>query len=383
MRVAYFTESLPPLSDGVTRTLERLVETLTDRQVEFMFFSAVDPDGTLPWRARVHRVTAIPFPLYRYYRMGIPWPGALDGPLDRFRPDLIHIVNPTLLGNYGISYAERRGLPVVGSFHTHFVSYLAFYGFAGLEPYGWKYLAWFYNRCAVTYVPSRATTAELRRNGIERLELWRRGVDLQQFAPHFRSPALRERLGAAALPILLFVGRLVREKNLDDLAAAVQVLRERNHRFQLVLVGDGPMRAELEARLPWAHFAGHQEGADLARWYASADLFVFPSTTETFGNVTLEAFASGLPVVAANCGGARDLVVPGVTGLLARPADPVSFADRVELLLQNPGHRIRMGLRALEWARHFRWPEVNERLLQSYARVVARHGPGEQAQCAG
>jgi glycosyltransferase involved in cell wall biosynthesis len=151
----------------------------------------------------------------------------------------------------------------------------------------------------------------------------------------------------------------------------------------LVLVGDGPMRAELETRLPEAHFAGHQEGADLARWYASADLFVFPSTTETFGNVTLEAFASGLPVVAANCGGARDLVVPGVTGLLARPADPVSFADRVELLLQNPGRRIRMGLRALEWARHFRWPEINDQLLQSYAQVVADHGAAQQARCAG
>jgi glycosyltransferase involved in cell wall biosynthesis len=178
-------------------------------------------------------------------------------------------------------------------------------------------------------------------------------------------------------PVLLLVSRLVKEKDLADLVTAERILRGRGSRHRLVLVGDGPMRAELERELPGAHFAGHQTGDDLARWYASGDVFVFPSTTETFGNVILEAQASGLPAVVVDRGGPADLVEPGETGLVARANDPADFAAKVEALAGDPDARRRMGCRAREAAAERDWSAINGRLVESYRRVVAgRRGPG-------
>lgn len=378
MRIAYFTETVPPITDGVTLTLSHLVETLTEQGVEFRCISAVRPDPGLEWRSRVHKVPAVPFPPYAYYKVALPLPRTLDRRLDEFAPDLVHVVNPTFLGNYGINYARRRGLPVVGSFHTHFVSYLAFYGLGGFEEIGWRILRWFYNRCAVTYAPSPTTRDELRSRGFERVALWGRGVDPRRFSPAHRSGILRRALGAESAPLVLFVGRMVREKNLDDLVEAVHLLERRGTRFKLMMVGDGPMRRELEARLPGAYFAGKVEGDALARLYASADVFLFPSSTETFGNVVLEAFASGLPVVAVASGGVRDLVQPGVNGLLAPARSPGTLADCLYQLLRDPSEARRLSAGALAMAREYRWSEVQRRLVDSYAHVVAAHRPATE-----
>jgi glycosyltransferase involved in cell wall biosynthesis len=201
--------------------------------------------------------------------------------------------------------------------------------------------------------------------------LWERGLDPAAFSPHFRSEILRARIGASDRPVLLFVGRLVREKNLANLAAAITALVQRGDRFKLVLVGEGPMAPELRRALPDAHFAGFQEGEALAQWYASADLFVFPSSTETFGNVILEAFASGLPVVAVNRGGVRDLVESGVNGVLADAADPADLASAIGALLQRPSELTRLGCQAVRTAARYQWPSVNRRLLDGYRRVLA------------
>jgi glycosyltransferase involved in cell wall biosynthesis len=370
VRVAYFSDSLPPIADGVSRTLCRLVETLLEEHVDFRFFSAVQPPPELPWRDRVHTVAAVPMPLYPVYKVGLPFAAALDPLVERFRPDLVHVVSPTPLGLYGLDVARRRRLPAVGSFHTDFASYLPFYGLSGLHDQGWKYLRWFYNRCAVTFAPSISTRDQLRQHGIPRVSLWERGIDADLFSPRFRSEDLRARIGASDRPVLLFVGRLVREKNLADLAQAIAVLTERGDRFKLALVGEGPMETELRQLLPDAHFAGFQEGQELARWYASADLFVFPSTTETFGNVILEAFASGLPVVAVNQGGARDLVTPE-SGVLTAPGDPEAFAVAIHDLLEHPSQLTQLGCGAVQAAAGFQWPAVNRRLLDGYRRVLA------------
>jgi glycosyltransferase involved in cell wall biosynthesis len=323
------------------------------------------------WSGRVQVVASLPFLPYDYYRVGLPYFQGIDQALNRFSPDLVHAVSPTFLGMYALGYARRRGIPAVSSYHTRFVSYFPYYGLGGLERFGWGFLRWFYNQFAATYAPSETAARELADHGVASVELWERGIDTARFSPRFRDPALRQRIGADRGPIVLYVGRLVREKDLADLADAATLLRERHQPARFVLVGDGPMRAELERRLPDAHFAGHQAGADLARWYASADFFLFPSTTETFGNVVLEAFASGLPTVGAAAGGVQDLVQPGVNGLLATPRDPRDLADKIEILLRNPSYAARLRRGALETAERYRWPAVNGRLLDSYARTVA------------
>ena len=272
-------------------------------------------------------------------------------------------------------YGLRRGIPVVSSFHTHFVSYFHFYRLGWLEGWGWNVLRRFYARCEAVYAPSHGIIRELAAHGITNTELWSRGIDLARFSPRWRDPELRARVGADdETPVLLMVSRLVKEKDLADLVAADRILRERGARYRLVLVGDGPMRQELEKSLPDAFFAGHQTGEALARWYASGDIFVFPSTTETFGNVILEAQASGLPAVVVDSGGPPDLVAPGETGLIARANDPADFADRVQSLLTDPEAGRRMGCRGREAAAEHDWSAINGRLLESYRRVVADYG---------
>jgi glycosyltransferase involved in cell wall biosynthesis len=286
------------------------------------------------------------------------------------------VVTPSLLGIYGLHYARRHGLPAVASFHTNFASCLLYYGLGWAEPLGWRYMRWFYNQCAITLAPSRTVAEELRVRGIPNVTLWQRGVDRQRFSPSFRSQALRERIGAGGVPVLLFVGRLAREKNLDDLVEAVRVLEQRGDRFKLVLAGDGPMRRELRGRLPQAHFTGYVDGDALARWYGSADIFVLPSTIETFGNVVLEAFASGLPVVGVDRGGVRELITHGVNGLLAPPRAPAAFAELIHSLLVRPAEAARLGARARATAAHYRWPEVSRRLLATYRQLMAANGNG-------
>jgi phosphatidylinositol alpha 1,6-mannosyltransferase len=375
MRIAFCSDALPPIVDGVTRTLSELAVTLLGLGVDFLFVSAVNPAADLPWRERVHTVTSVPVPLYPDYRLGLPRAETLDPVLDRFAPDLVHVVTPSLLGHYGVRYARRRGLPVVASFHTDFVSLLPSYRLGALQQLGRRLKRRFYSQCTLTLAPSRSTAAELRLSGIANVALWQRGVNPARFSPAFRTPALRDRLGGDD-PVLLYVGRLGREKNLGYLVRAMQLLAQKRSRWQLVVVGEGPLRSELARSLPHAHFTGRLEGEALSRWYASADLFVLPSQLETFGNVVLEAFASGLPVVGVDAGGVRELVRPGVNGLLASPVSPAAFADAAYSLVVDPWTRSRMGIDAQFTAVRYRWPEVAAQLLDHYDRLLVGRREG-------
>jgi glycosyltransferase involved in cell wall biosynthesis len=372
MKIAYFTESLLPHVDGVSRTLAQLFGTLEARGVDFRVHSPFVPGPEVSWSGRVRPVRFVRFPLYPDYRVSLPWGHRVGRELDAWGPDLVHLVSPTPMASWAQRWAARRRVPVVSSFHTHFVSYFRYYGVPALEGFGWGMLRRFYARCARVYAPSRSIIRELESHGIGRLELWSRGMDTRRFSPDFRDPELRRAVGADDdTPVVLLVSRLVKEKDMADLVEMDAVLRGRGARYRLVLVGDGPMRAELEERLPDAHFAGHQTGEALARWYASGDVFVFPSTTETFGNVVTEALASGLPAVVVDRGGPPDQIEPGENGWIARANDPADLADRVESLLRDPEARARMGRRAVASARERDWDAINGRLLDSYAAVVA------------
>ena len=370
MRVLYFADSMPPHMDGVVRTYCQLVETLQEESVAFQFYSPFKPGHEVTWADQVRQVPWLPLPLYTDYRVSLPQLNRLYPELDGFRPDLVHVTSPTLHGLYGLKYARRRGLPVVTSYHTHFVDYFSYYGLSKFETMGWQYLRWFYNQFDMTYVPSRSTEADLAVQGIGRTALWQRGIDLDRFSPRFRSAELRRAMGAEDLPVLLFVGRLVKEKDVDDLADAHARLQAQGHVYKLAIVGDGPAKADLMARLPDAHFAGHQSGQALSEYYASADLFLFPSTTETFGNVILEAFASGLPAIVSDKGGCQDLVTPRVNGLIAQANDPGDLADKAAFFLQSKSHINHYRLAATETATRYSWGEVNRRLLSSYDSLI-------------
>lgn len=370
MKIVYFTESLYPHVDGVSRTLARLFRTLEEQAIDFRVFSPFLPPADISWRERVHPVGSIRFPLYRDYRVSSPRMGEITRLLDHFDPDLIHLVSPTPLAYRAQRLAQRRGIPVVASFHTHFVSYFRFYGIGWMEGFGWSLLRGFYRGCERVYAPSPSLVRELTSEGIENVELWSRGIDLTGFNPAHRDEAIRRRVGGdESTPVLLLVSRLVQEKDLADLVAVERWLRSRGVRFTLVLVGDGPMRRALERALPKAIFVGHADH-DLSGWYASADVFVFPSTTETLGNVVLEALASGLPCVVVNRGGPQDLIMHGENGFIAEANDIESLGDHLRRLLEDPALRRRMSDQARQSAHSRSWDEINGGLLASYQAVL-------------
>lgn len=376
MRIAYFTDSLPPLVDGVTLTVSKLVETLQQEQVTFRMFSAVQPDASLAWRDQVRRVFSVPLVPYRYYRLALPYFQRLARELDTFRPDLVHLISPSLLGLHGLNYAVKRGIPVVSSYHTHFVSYFPHYRLHRFNQLGWKYLRWFHNRCTMTYAPSVSMQQALFERGIRNVELWKRGVELSRFAPQHRDDALRRELSPDGKPILLYAGRLVQEKDLRDLVEACHYLNMWGCEYKMVFAGEGPFLYDLMTDLPNAHFCGQQERAHLARYYASADIFVFPSTTETFGNVVLEALASGLPVVGTRRGGVGDLITHGYDGLLATPNSPRDFAGQIQLLLEDRNYTHILGTNARKTAAAFSWQVENKKLLESYRKILSTQAPG-------
>ena len=371
MKVAYFTESLPPKSDGVARTLANLTQTLHSRNIEYRFFCPFMPDQKTSLQERVFKVSSVPFLPYPYYRLSLPVLHNLFGYLDDFEPDIIHVASPTFLGKAGLNYALNKKLPAVSSYHTHFVSYFKYYGFQLMENVGWNYLKWFHNQFSRTFVPSPSTARELIDKGFENIDLWQRGIHLDKFSPTLRSNKLRKQIGAKQdEPILLFVGRLVKEKDLEDLIKADHILREQNYTYKMVIIGDGPMRPRLEQEIPNVYCPGFLKGRELSEWYASSDLFVFPSTTETFGNVILEACASGLPVIGVNMGGAADLIQHNRTGFIARPNDPEDFAEKTARLLENRELYKTFSKNARAYAQHYSWEAINGKLIQNYEQTI-------------
>jgi phosphatidylinositol alpha 1,6-mannosyltransferase len=379
MRIVFFTESLFPLVDGVSHTLGHLFATLEAGAVDFRVYAPFVPGGEIAWSRRVRRVRSFAFPLYRDYRVSLPGGRRLRAELDEYAPDVVHVVSPTPMAVWAQKYARERGIPVVATFHTHFVSYFRYYGLRGLEPLGWNLMRRFYGRCTAIFAPSSSIVDELRERGIGDVRLWSRGVDSNRFSPRWRDRALRDQLGARDdLPLLLLVSRLVKEKDMADIIGMDTELRRRGVPYRFALVGDGPMRRRLERALPHAHFAGHQSGPTLSRWYASGDVFVFPSTTETFANVVQEAMASGLPAVVADRGGPPGVIEPGRCGLVARANDPVHLADQVATLLLDAELRHTMGRAARARALERTWDAVNAVLLREYQLLTSRQPARER-----
>jgi glycosyltransferase involved in cell wall biosynthesis len=373
LKIALFTETFLPKVDGIVTRLTKTVQHLVAAGDEVMIFC---PEGAPEsyMGAQVVGVPAMPLPLYPELKLALPRPSVSDA-LEAFAPDLVHVVNPAVLGLGGIWIAKTKGYPLVASYHTHLPKYLEHYGLGMLEPVLWELLKAAHNQAQLNLCTSTAMVAELSEKGIQHTALWQRGVDTDLFRPELRSDAMRQRLLGGRSDtgqLLLYIGRLSAEKQIERIRPVLDALPD----ARLALVGDGPYRQQLQTLFAGsaANFVGYLAGEELASAYASADAFLFPSSTETLGLVLLEAMAAGCPVVGANRGGIPDIVTDGVNGCLYEP-DGVdggagSLTAAALRLLGDPSQREQLRRNARQEAERWGWAGATEQLRRYYRQVL-------------
>lgn len=380
MRVAIVSEVFAPAIDGVVTRLARTIEQLGAAGDDVVLVAPAGGPSEYAG-APVIGVRALPMPLYpdgpSYPPKRVALPNRQMARILRdFRPDVIHAVNPVLLAAGAVAVARRRHVPLVASYHAHLLTYAPMYRLGWLETTGWRYLRALHNSAQVNLATSNSTLAQLRERGFDRLELWPYGIDTERFDPAKRSEQWRERLtgGRPERNVLLYVGRLAREKTVERLLEAVTS----SERVALAIVGDGPERGELERRFAGTAttFLGFHEGEDLALAYASSDVFVMPSQTETLGLVMLEAHASGLPVIVADSPAARELISDSVDGLRFDPNVPGALAEKVRRLVDDPATRASMSRAARRSVDGADWRGATEALRGHYMRASEQRARG-------
>ncbi len=369
MRIAFFTETFLPKVDGIVTRLTKTLQHLVSAGDEVLIFC---PEGAPETYlgARVVGVPAMPLPLYPELKLALPRP-AVSEALERFQPDLVHVVNPAVLGLGGIWLARTRGIPLVASYHTHLPKYLEHYGMGMLEPLLWELLKAAHNQALLNLCTSTAMVDELSAKGIQHTALWQRGVDTEMFRPELASEQMRQRLHGRhddTGNLLLYIGRLSAEKQIERIRPVLDALPQ----TRLALVGDGPHRQQLERVFEGTAttFVGYLAGEELAAAYASGDAFLFPSSTETLGLVLLEAMAAGCPVVGAARGGIPDIVSDGINGCLYDPDEAHSLTAAVSRLLGDADTRSQLRLAARLEAERWGWAGATEQLRTYYRRVL-------------
>ncbi|MEJ6008133.1 glycosyltransferase family 1 protein [Paucibacter sp. AS339] len=376
LRIAFVTETYPPEVNGVAMTIARIVEGLHARNHDVQLIRPrQDANDSAETAVRFHEVLmrGLPIPRYPNLRMGVPSKKALVQLWSVHRPDVVHIATEGALGWSALQAATHLKLPVCSDFRTNFHAYSRHYGIGWLYKPIMAYLRKFHNRTQNTMVPTEALRRDLEAGGFKNLTVVSRGVDTKQFTPLRRSQALREQWGVAPDDlVVLYVGRIAPEKNLPALIAAFEAISQNDARAKLVVVGSGPQQAELQQRLPQAIFAGQRKGEDLAAHYASGDLFLFPSLTETFGNVTTEAMASGLAVLAFNYAAAAQLIRSGENGVLAPMDDTAAFVQAAASLAADFQGRRRMGEAACQTASALDWSSIVARFEGVLDSVIHR-----------
>lgn len=372
MRIALFTDTFSPQVNGVTMTLDRLVRYWESHGVEYLIFAPDDWDQIAD-SEQIRRVLSLPFPLYPECRISLSRYANIEKQLLNFKPDLLHLVTPFTLGLIGHRFGQRHKVPMVASYHTNFDQYLDYYRLPFLKKMLWSYVSWFHSHCERNYCPSTATKNVLEENGIGNVEIWSRGVDPKQYGRQFQNPRIREKYGIdRSKLLLLYVGRVAPEKDIDVLLESYRTLpQDVVERVHLIVVGDGPYLSTINRQeYPPITWTGFLRGRELAEIYASSNLFVFPSSTETFGNVALEAMASGLPVVGVESGGVTDIISHMKNGVLCHPRSVESFREGINLLVRHDHLRLQMAYFARAEALKRNWNSIFDRLMKSYHSVI-------------
>lgn len=372
LKVALVTGNYNYAIDGVALTMNRLVGFLERTGVPVRVF-APTAKPLFPHQGELVSVPSVPIPTTPY-RLALGMPPSIRKRLRAFGPTVVHLCTPDLLGFAALRWARLQRVPVVTTYHTHFSGYLKFYRLGMLEPLAWWLKRRFYQRCAEVYIAAASMAEELRAHRVNANYVEAPfGVDPKQFHPDRRSFAWRQSHGIADDEVVVcFVGRLVWEKGLAVFADVLNQLHADGVKFRILVVGDGPARVGLQEKLPDAVFTGYLTAGELGTAFASADLFLNPSASETFGCVTVEALASGLTVIAADATGSRDIIRDGVDGVLCPPGDRAAFALAVRRLIENREARTMLQRAGIRRAAGYQWDAVLGEMLQNYERVLGK-----------
>ena len=372
LRVALFSGNYNYVRDGANQALNRLVGYLLRQGVQVRVYSPTVDNPAFPATGEVVSIPAIPIPGRSEYRMPIAVPARVRRDLDQFKPNVVHVSSPDIVGHRAVTWARRHRIAAVASVHTRFDTYLAYYHLQALEPLARDIMRRFYQRCEMVMAPAESTAVILRAQRMNRdISIWARGVDREQFNPDRRDLEWRRSQGIGDDEMVVaYLGRIVMEKGLDVFADAIHALDPRGVKRRLLVIGEGPARPWFEQQLPGAIFTGELTGGDLARALASADLLLNPSITEAFGNVTLEAMACGLPVIAAEASGTTNLVRHNVTGMLVDGTEPEEFADALEAYALDPDMRRKHGEAALAIAKTMDWDSINATVIRAYKHAI-------------
>lgn len=365
IRIAFFADMLLEKLDGYSRTIQQLIRHIPKDQFEFLFFTGSEAEGALRG-LNTFAIPSVPIPTNKPYKMALPQlvRKRLIKQLEKFRPDVIHIANPSLLGKFACEYAREKRIPSVSIYHTHYISYVKYYlrNIPSLIPVGERYVSnvnkEIYDQCDIVYIPVKDIAQKLNERGFRtnHYKIWKRGIDLEMFNPSKRSKKfIQKRTGNSKMNIL-FASRLVWEKNLKTLIA---IYNKIDHtKYNMILAGEGAAMEELQSRMPKAVFLGNLNHELLSIVYASCDVFLFPSDTESFGNVVVEAMASGLPVIAAKAGGPVGIIDDGETGFLCESHNPNQYLDRLETLMRSDALRRQIIENAIKYTKTLSWQSL-------------------------
>jgi glycosyltransferase involved in cell wall biosynthesis len=378
LRIAIVTETFPPEVNGVAMTLGRIVDGLLKRGHVVQLIrprQAIEtPSAAFVGLDEVLSV-GLPVPAYGELRFGLPAKRRLTNLWKEKRPDVVHVVTEGPLGWSAVAAARALQLPITSSFHTNFQSYSQHYGVGLLKKPIDSYLRKLHNRTQATMVPTRAMAVELQSRGYKSVMLMSRGVATELFRPERRSPELRASWGAEpGTLVVVHVGRMAKEKNLPLVISAFRAIQSKVPKAKMVFVGDGPMRKQVELSFPEAIFSGMRIGEELAAHYASGDLFLFPSLTETFGNVVPEALASGLAVLSYDRAAANELIVDGHNGVLVSDTDELSFVTAAVALASDPAKIEKIRQVAPASVAHVGWDAVHDTFVKTISDVIEQHG---------
>jgi len=379
VKIAFFAEILIEDFDGASRTMFQLIRRIPKDTFEFLFFCGVGPDSIEGFECV--KIPAFTIPVNKTYKMAVPWfsGGRMRKKLSRFQADVVHIATPSMLGEFALKYANRQQIPVLSIYHTHFISYIDYYLKSSPRLAAWlrsvvaRSQKSFYNRCDRIYVPSEEMRAALLswQVNAHRLQLWQRGIDTKLFAPEKRDLHVVQQLTGNTRPVILFASRLVWEKNLETLCSIYQLSQERQLPYNFLVVGDGVARETCQRRMPNAIFTGTVDHTRLSVLYASSDIFLFPSISESYGNVVLEAMASGLPCVLADGGGSRNFIQQGINGFLCKPNQADDYLGRITMLLQDETLHRQFVVEGLRYSRTFSWEDLAATYFSDLAQMAA------------
>lgn len=374
MRIAIFTDTFFPQVNGVAKSLKRYSDYLLQKghTVE-IFAPELEGSNTYPY---VHQFMSIPFFIYPECRTALALPNTILERVQVFSPDFIHVATPLTMGVLGSHAAKKLNIPIISSYHTHFDQYLDYYKLSWISPILWRYLKWFYSSSERIFVPSKETYTHLQTKGFTNLSIWSRGVDCSLFRPSNQTVNIREKYNIKAPYILLYVGRLAPEKDLSTLQKIIEHFSKKwKESVHWLIVGDGPSFEEISSLSNESTnitMTGYLSGNELASCYAASDLFVFPSQTETFGNVVLEALASGTPAIVSNRGGVSGIVEHNKTGKICKASDYQDFIKQTEQVLTNKVSRLIMGKNAREYALKQTWEGIFDDLINECKRTIKR-----------